>query len=241
MLAEVSNKALFDYWYDQVELRNHELIASADHVSTPRLRHECTNYDQLRYRSEVVALHELERSRVITIIKYECTARVLQRRAGLLKDRAHRLDEVCREQELRANRLQGLIRALQQKLFGKDQRIRRLELRINQLEMENEALAAEQQSSQAELEMQRELEELQIRLEAAEDKRWELTRRTRSLGGRLAHTLRYKRERDELREQLLAAQARNQELTECLNRAQQLDDRSAYTPDGTSELQSQTR
>lgn len=220
MLAEGSNKSLFYYWHNQVLLKNHELIASADHVTTPRLRHECTNYDQLRRRADVVALDELERSRVITIIKYECTARVLQRRAGILKDRAHRLDEIYREQELRYGRLQGLIRILQQKLFGKDQKIQRLELRIQKLEMENEALGAEQQSSQAELDMQRELDELQIRLEAAEGKRWELTRRTRSLGGRLAHTMRYKRERDELREQLLAAQARNQELAEHLNSLQ---------------------
>lgn len=235
MLAEVSNKSLFDYWHNQVLLKNHELIASADHVTTPRLRHECTNYDQLRHRPEVVALDEFERSRVITIIKYECTARVLQRRAGLLKDRAQRLDEVCREQELRFSRLQGLIRILQQKLFGKDQKIQRLELRIQQLEMANEALDAEQQTSQAELEMQRELDELQNRLEAAEGKRWELTRRTRSLGGRLAHTLRYKRERDELREQLLSEQARNRELTEHLN-SKQTTLRFPWVPHGTAEL-----
>jgi hypothetical protein len=235
MLAEVSNKSLFDYWHNQVLLKNHELIASADHVTTPRLRHECTNYDQLRHRPEVVALDELERSRIVTIIKYECTARVLQRRAGLLKDRAQRLDEICKEQELRYSRLKGLIHILQQKLFGKDQKIRRLELRIQQLEMANEALDAEQQSSQAELEMQRELDELQIRLEVAEGKRWELTRRTRSLGGRLAHTLRYKRERDELREQLLVAKARNQELAEHLNSIQPSVSAS-YSPHGTTEL-----
>ena len=221
MLEGVSNKQLFDYWYGQVELRNYELIKSAVHVPTPRLRHECTNYDALRLRPDISSLDELERSRVIAIIKYECTARVLQRRAGILKDRAHKLDEFCREQEVRAGRLEALIRALQQKLFGKDQRIRRLEARISQLEMENEALAAERASSQAEIDVQRELQDLQIRVEAAEAKRWELTRRTQSLGGRLAHTTRYKRERDELREQLQLEQARNRDLTRRLVDLQQ--------------------
>jgi hypothetical protein len=235
MLAEISNKSLFDYWYDQVRLKNHELIASSEHVTTPRLRHECTNYDQLRNRKELDNLDEFERSRIVTIIKYECTSQVLQRRAGLLKDRAKQLDEICRDQELRYSRLKGLILVLQQKLFGKDQKIRRLELRIQQLEMVNEVLDAEQQTSQAELEMQRELDELQNRLEAAEGKRWELTRRTRSLGGRLAHTLRYKRERDELRVQLLAVQARNQELAERLNNIQPSVS-SAYAPHGSTEL-----
>jgi len=218
MLAGVSNKALFDYWYDQVELRNIELIRSKTHVPTPQLRHQCTNYDVLRNRPEVARLDELEQSRVIAIIKYECTAQVLQRRAGLLKDRAHQLDAFCREQEIRAGKLEALIRALQQKLFGKDQRIRRLEARVNQLEIENEALAAQEESSRAELDVQRELQDLQVRLEAAEAKRWELTRRTQSLGGRLAHTMRYKRERDELRELLVAERARNSGLLEQLGR-----------------------
>ena len=87
-----NNKALYDYWYGQVELRNIKKISSDVHVTTPDLRHNCTNYDQLRQRPHVLALDEAQRNRVQTIIKYECTAQVLQRRAGILKDRANALE-----------------------------------------------------------------------------------------------------------------------------------------------------
>jgi chromosome segregation ATPase len=199
MLAGDNNKELFDYWHKQVEVRNYHLIKSAEHVPTPTLRHQCTNYDKLRHRTDVTQLDELQRSRVIAIIKYECTAQVLQRRAGLLKDRAV---------ELNRGRLESLIRALQEKLFGKDQQIQQLEFRVSQLQAEKEALEAERDSSDAKLEMEHELTALQEKLQAAEAKRWELTRRTQSLGGRLAHTTRYQRERDVCREALLAEQAR---------------------------------
>lgn len=218
MLAADSNKELFYYWHDQVEFRNVQLIKSAEHVPTPTLRHQCTNYDKLRSRTDVLQLDELQRSRVIAIIKYECTAQVLQRRAGLLKDRARELNEYCQEQNIRRGRLEALIRALQQKLFGKDQQIQQLGFRVSQLQAEKEALEAERDSSDAQLEMEHELTALQEKLEAAEAKRWELTRRTQSLGGRLAHTTRFRRERDACREQLLAEQDRCRQLEEELER-----------------------
>lgn len=208
MLAGDNNKELFDYWHAQVEFRNYHLIKSAEHMPTPTLRHQCTNYDKLRHRTDVTQLDELQRSRVIAIIKYECTAQVLQRRAGLLKDRAVELNQYCQEQNIRRGRLESLIRALQEKLFGKDQQIQQLEFRVSQLQAEKEALEAERDSSDAKLEMEHELTALQEKLQAAEAKRWELTRRTQSLGGRLAHTTRYQRERDVCREALLAEQVR---------------------------------
>ncbi|MBD2412767.1 hypothetical protein FACHB389_07130 [Nostoc calcicola FACHB-389] len=191
------SKALFDYWHDRVRLKNHELIADTQHVQTQELRHECTNYDELWRSSEVQRLDEPERSRVIAIIKYECTAKVLQHRAGRLRDRAHELEAACHEQDRQKSKLLGLIKALQEKLFGKDKEIKRLEARIASLAIENEALRSEAENSKAEAELRTELENLKKKYNAVEKRRQELAKNNQSLGGRVAHTKKYKQQRDE--------------------------------------------
>ncbi|BCL37115.1 hypothetical protein [Nostoc sp. MS1] len=193
------SKALFDYWHDRVRLKNQELIAEPQHVPTQKLRHECTNYDELRSIPEVQQLDELERSRVIAVIKYECTAKVLQHRAGRLRDRAHQLEAACHEQDQQKSKLLGLIKALQEKLFGKDKEIERLEARIASLEAENEAFRSEAENSKAEAELRTELEQLKKEYNAVEKRRLELAKNNQSLGGRLSHTKRYKQQRDEAR------------------------------------------
>ncbi len=195
----MDNKAIFDYWHDQVRLRNYDLIAAPGHIQTQELRHECTNYDELWRSSAVQQLDEPERSKIIAIIKYECTARVLQHRAGLLRDRAHELEASCYEREQQKSKLISIIQALQEKLFGKDKEIERLETRIASLEVENEALRAEAENGKAEAELQVELEQLKKQYEAVQKRRQELARNNQSLGGRVAHTKRYKQQRDEAR------------------------------------------
>ena len=74
MLGGADQKALFDYWHDRVRLTNLNRLGAREHVTTQELRHECTNYDELRRLKAVQELDELERCRVIAIIKYECTA-----------------------------------------------------------------------------------------------------------------------------------------------------------------------
>ncbi|MBN3941726.1 hypothetical protein [Nostoc sp. NMS9] len=191
------SKALFDYWHDRVRLKNYELIAAPGHVQTQELRHECTNYDELWRSSEIQRLDEAERSRVIAIIKYECTAKVLQNRAGRLRDRAHELEAACHEQDQQKSKLLGLIKALQEKLFGKDKEIKRLEARIASLAVENEALRSEVENSKAEAELRTELENLKKKYNAVEKRRQELAKNNQSLGGRVAHTKKYKQQRDE--------------------------------------------
>lgn len=193
------SKALFDYWHDQVRLKNHELIAASEHIQTQTLRHECTNYDELWRSPRVQQLDEPERSKVIAIIKYECTAQVLQRRAGYLRDRAHELEKASYEQDQQKTKLQALLKALQEKLFGKDKEIKRLEARIASLATENEALRAEAENGKAESELRVELEQLRKRYDAVEKRRQELAQNNKSLGGRVAHTNRYKQQRDEAR------------------------------------------
>ncbi|MEH2052462.1 hypothetical protein [Nostoc sp.] len=191
------SKALFDYWHDRVRLKNSDLIAAPGHVKTQDLRHDCTNYDELWRSPEVQRLEEPERSRVIAIIKYECTAKVLQNRAGRLRDRANELEAACHEQDQQNSKLLGLLKALQEKLFGKDKEIKRLEARVSSLEAENEALRSEAENNKAKTELVTELEQLKKKYNAVEKRRQELAKNNQSLGGKVAHTKRYKQQRDE--------------------------------------------
>ncbi|MES1022138.1 hypothetical protein ABN584_04430 [Gloeocapsa sp. BRSZ] len=216
----LDNKALFDYWHDRVQLKNHDRIAAiAEHIPTQVLRHEYTNYDLLRQSSEVQKLTEPERSRIIAIIKYECTAQVLQYRAGCLRDRAQEIEHSYQEISQHRSQLLRLIKVLQEKLFGKDQEVRQLETRVASLLTENEALRLEIENNNAVKELQKELEQLKKQYDAVEQHSHKLARNNQSLGGRVAHTQRYKRERDEARaliaeknRQILTLTAENEQL-----------------------------
>ena len=207
-------KALFDYWHGQVQLKNVGLIGAYQHVETHTLRHECTNYDELRNRPKVTALEEPARSQVITIIKYQCTAQVLQRRAGMLRDRASDFQTMSQELGQERSRLYQFVRRLQERLFGKDQEIKRLDARVATLEAENEILRVEAQSSQAYAELQRDFHELQKKFEKTQARREELARNNKSLGGRVAHAERYRRERDEARAIVQEQKKKIETLTE---------------------------
>lgn len=214
-----SSKELFDYWHNQVQFRNPELISEASHVPTPKLRHECTNYDELRRSSSVQQLEEHDRSLVITVIKYTCTAQVLQKRASYLRRRSHELVEACQEQDQQKSKLLVFIRSLQQKIFGKDNQIKRLEMQVASLEAENEALRTEGENSKVESELQIELEELKKKYSSLEEHRQKLAKNNQSLGGRVSHTNRYRQQRNEARE--LVKQQNNQ-ITDLLEQNQRL-------------------
>lgn len=222
----ISNKDLFDYWYRRVEFKNLELLASPGHLKTHELRHECTNYDQLWKSPQVNALSGLERDRTIAIIKYECTARVLQRRATILREQISEAEEGYRGVSQEYSKLRKILRALQEALFGKEQEVQQLKQQILVLTKENEAVRAESEQSKAYAELLEEFEKLQKEhvkvqkdLTKVSKRRKELAHNNMSLGGRLAHTKRYKRERDEARavlaeqkEQIAELQLYNQEL-----------------------------
>ena len=235
----ISNKDLFQYWYDRVEFKNLERLAEPGHIETFKLRHECTNYDELWKSAQVNALSGLERDRTIAIIKYECTARVLQRRATALRDQIAEAEEGYRGVSQEYSRLRKILRALQEALFGKEQEIKQLQNQVLALTRENEAVRAEAEKSKAYAELLEEFEKLQkeyakVRkdLTKVSKRKKELAHNNMSLGGRLAHTKRYIRERDEARailaeqkEQIAelqqynnALQATNRELTQQLSR-----------------------
>tara|TARA_B100001029_G_scaffold162792_1_gene152446 strand:+ start:239 stop:979 length:741 start_codon:yes stop_codon:yes gene_type:complete len=186
-----NNKALFDYWHKEVRLKNLKTISAERHVPTPELRHECTNYDELCIRPGVLALDDAQKSRVITIIKYECTAKALQRRAGILSKRAQELEERFLEQKVYKNKLEKFIRILQQKLFGKDEIIKRLETKIKALETKVEALETGQ-----------ELETIKQSLIKEKARRERLATNNQKMGGRLSWAKRWKEQRDQYRLQL---------------------------------------
>lgn len=114
-----------------------------------------------------------------------------------LRDRAHELEAACHKQDQQKSKLLGLIKVLQEKLFGKDKEIKRLEARIASLAVENEALRSEFENSKAKAELVTELEQLKKKYNAVEKRRQELAKNNQSLGGRVAHTKRYKQQRDE--------------------------------------------
>lgn len=203
-----NSKDLYDYWYGRVQLRNHDLIAAARHVKTFELRHECTNYNDLWRSLQVQQLDEPERSKIIAIIKYECTAKVLQQRAGRLRDRSIALEEACQQRDQQQSGLRRLVKALQEKLFGKDREIQQLQTRIASLQAENEALRTEAEKGKAEAELRTELAELKKRYDVVEKRRQELAQNNKSLGGRVAHTNRYRQQRDEAK--ILVEQQKNQ-------------------------------
>jgi SMC interacting uncharacterized protein involved in chromosome segregation len=208
------SKALFDFWHDRVRLSNQDLIADPGHVQVQVLRHECTNYDDLWRSSEVQALEEPERSKVIAIIKYECTAKVLQRRAWLLKDRANKLEDACNDLNQQRSKLLGLIKALQEKIFGKDQEVEKLNSRIAGLEAQNEALQAELDNNKAYAELLAEFDQLKRQYETVEKRRRELAKNNQRLGGRVAHTERYKKKRDEAMELVKELKQQIQSITQ---------------------------
>jgi chromosome segregation ATPase len=108
--------------------------------------------------------------------------------------------------------LLALITKLKDILKGKDGTIRRLESRINALQAENEVLRTEQQQSKAESQLRKELDALQRAFEAEVERRKQLAKNNQSLGGRVAHTNRYRRERDELSEALRIERQTSQAL-----------------------------
>ena len=212
MLGGADQKALFDYWHDRVRLTNLKRLGARQHVTTQELRNECTNYDELRRQKAVQELDELERCRVIAIIKYECTAKVLQRRTGLLRDYARQCEEQALDHRQKQRGLLAVISKLKDILKGKDGTILRLESRIKALQAENEVLRTEQQQSKAERQRDKELDALQRAYEAEVERRKQLAKNNQSLGGRVAHTNRYRRERDELSEALRIERQTSQAL-----------------------------
>jgi chromosome segregation ATPase len=211
----VDSKTLFEYWYDKVEFKNEDLIRSSEYVRTPVLRHECTNYDDLRKSNEVLELEGVERGLVIAVIKYQCTSRVLQRRVGKLCQQMDQINITCNALDDEIKRRSRIIQALQEIIFGKDRKIQELEQEITRLK--NRLSALREISSKADTEESVAYRNLQIGLENLKQRYKEIAKKNRSLGGRVAHAERYKRERDEAIARAEQAEQQLNALMEQLN------------------------
>lgn len=194
-----SNKELFEYWYERVSFKNEALIADPEHVKTSTLRHECTNYDELWKSPTVAQLPGLEQDRMVAVIKYVCTSRVLQRRSTLLRSQITAIEASYKQLEAERSRLEKIIRRFQQVLFGKDKEATALQTKIKTLTTENEALKVEAENSKAYTELLEQFEALQKAFDKESERRKALGKNNQSLGGRVAHTNRFRRERDEAR------------------------------------------
>lgn len=232
------SKALFDYWHGNVRLKNFDLISSPGHVETQHLRHDCTNYDTLRASREVVLLNEPERSQVIAVIKYQCTAQVLQRRAGFLNRHIEELQSEVQELAHTKSKFQKIIQAFQEIIFGKDQDIQALQNRISILETENETFRAEAERAKAYSDLLQEFETLKQELEKVAKRRQELAKNNQRLGGRVAHTNRFRNERDAAR---AAAEELRQKLAQSIDDNQQLRSENETLKSELSQLRKQTK
>ncbi|MEL6470166.1 MAG: hypothetical protein AAFQ74_10595 [Cyanobacteria bacterium J06623_4] len=203
--ADFSSKELFEYWQGRVIVKNEALIAELGHVPTYQLRHECTNYDSLWKSAPVQNLPNLEKDRMVAVIKYVCTSRVLQRRATLLRAQISDIEGSYQALDVERSKLARLILRFKQALFGKEQEVRALKTRVQTLTTENEALKADAETSQAYAELLENFDALQKAYAKETKRREKLGRNNMSLGGRVAHTERFRRERDEARE-ILAEQ-----------------------------------
>jgi len=193
---------------------------SDEHVPTNELRHNCTNYDQLREASELARLNELERSRVICVIKYECTSKVLQRRAGVQRERQIEAREHLLEAEAAIRRRDGIIEALRRFIFGNEKEIEHLKAKIAALEASSRSENTISQESNNNLEYEKEIADYKKALAKAEKKlaeaekeaakaalKYEQERQKRIkggkkrqiLGGKISWLGRIRKERDKLR------------------------------------------
>ncbi|NJK35705.1 MAG: hypothetical protein HC919_12565 [Oscillatoriales cyanobacterium SM2_2_1] len=200
--APKNNKVNYDHWRGLVKIRRINELSTFEHIPAYKLRHEFTNYDELIYLPEVRTLDALERDREVAIIKYVCTSQVLQRRTGILKDKASKLSDTIRTLEADANAFQKIILKLQSLIFSKDKKINDLEQHNKVLTTQNEILQLKIEEHTATNELQTELDRLKKELERANKRKAELAKNNQSLGGRVAHTERYKRQRDEAKAQL---------------------------------------
>ena len=213
------SKELFDYWHPRVRVTNLKLVSNLNHVETFDLRHNCTNYDQLWKSPRVQRLDEPERSQNIAIIKYLCTSKVLQERTRILRNRIENLQKTTQELTQKRSQFEKLILQLKKIIFGKEQEMKALKHRISIIEAENEELKVQAESDKAYAELQQEFKNLKKEFDKVAKRRQELAKNNQSLGGRVAHTQRYRRERDEaqaavqdLQQQLTLAKTENQHL-----------------------------
>ena len=227
MQPEENNQPLHHYWSEKVQVKRTELGAAKNHLKAYVVRHRYTNYDQLTESPEFLELDPLERSRVIAVIKYECTSQALQCINGLIRDQLEEIKEETKRLEADVIRRDGIIGAITKLLWGNEREIKSLKAKIRQQKLEIKSLKEIIEEATTEAEYRHEIEAWKIKYEESEKGRLQeqkgrleeqkrrriLGRNNQSLGGTAAHAERWREERDLLSDLLDLAELDNAQLS----------------------------
>ena len=196
MLFEENNQPLHLYWKEKVVVKREIISRSKNHIKAYKLRHEYTNYDQLINSIELQKIEPLERSRTIAIIKYECTSQALQCVNGLIRDQLQEARKESAKFERDVIRRNGIIAAIQKLLWGNEKEIKSLKANIKEQELEINSLKEEIQLKQTEDQYLAEIQTWKTKFKYEQERRQQLARNNKSLGGRLSHARRNKEKLD---------------------------------------------
>ena len=135
LLENNNNQPLHEYWGEKVKIRRSELQKKT-YIEAYKARHDYTNYDQLIKSVKLEELEELEKSRLIAIIKYECTFRALQCVNDYI-NQALTDAQLNREKiEQDTKELKGWYKQLMARFFSSTNKIKLLEAKLKEQEIE---------------------------------------------------------------------------------------------------------
>ena len=179
------NELIHRYWRDKVEVDRERLLKAKEHIPAYEIRHEYTNYDDLINLPKVVFLDPIQKGRVISIIKYQCTSQAIQCVNWEIRRQVKELRIAVEKLEADVNQRDGFIEWLKEILWGKDKEIKRLKTQLEKIKAE--ALREKYDQDRKKL-----IRDLQKNLDRLRKKNMEM-------GGKLSHYNRIKQERDDYR------------------------------------------
>lgn len=195
-LPDENNQPIHLKWRKEVVLNYDKLREESNHIEAYKARHRYTNYDQLVDEIKSQRLDALEQSRIVAIIKYECTSQALQFRNGVIRDQY--LEAKKQSAKLAADvvRHKGLIGAIQKILWGNEKEISSLKAKLTERELELTSLKDRIGKESVESDYKKEISIWKKKFEKEEIRRIELGKKNKSLGGRVSHARRNKEKLD---------------------------------------------
>tara|TARA_X000001036_G_scaffold380573_1_gene372053 strand:- start:147 stop:905 length:759 start_codon:yes stop_codon:yes gene_type:complete len=217
LLLDNNNQPLHEYWGEKVKIRRRELQGKT-YIEAYKVRHEYTNYDQLINSIDLGKLEELEKSRLIAIIKYECTFRALQCVNDSINKSLVEAQLDIKKIEEDNKELKGWYKQLLAKIFSGKNENKLLEAKLKEREIEIISLKEKKQEDQVNTDYQKEINSWKKKFEDEQVKRIRLGRKNQSLGGRVSHAKKWKEERDLFNNLLDQEEIKNIQLSSELER-----------------------
>ena len=196
MLFEENNQPLHIYWKEKIVVEREAISKSKSHIKAYKLRHEYTNYDLLINSIELQKIEALERSRIIAIIKYECTSQALQCVNGFIRDQLEEAKKEAAKFERDVIRRDGIIAAIQKLLWGNEKEIKSLKAKNQQQVLEIKSFKEEFELRKTEDQYLAEIQNWKKKFKSEQERRQQLASNNKSLGGRLSHAKRNKQKLD---------------------------------------------